>query len=252
MSLTLKVGCCGFPVSMSTYFSKLRLVEVQNTFYKIVKESTLKKWREKAPKDFEFTIKAFQGITHDITSPTWRKSNISDYKRLLGKVGSLRLTDEVLSFWDYTLKAAKLLSSNIILIQLPRGFKDSEESIKTANRFFTCIKRDDIRIAVELRGWSSTSRGDLCKAHNLIDVVDPLIDKPAYFEDTLYFRLHGRYERGRIVYNHRYSQNELKRLLRIIEEYEKMGVKEVYILFNNINMFNDAQQFIKMLTTSQH
>ena len=30
----VKVGCCGFPVSMKRYFQEFRVVEVQKTFYK--------------------------------------------------------------------------------------------------------------------------------------------------------------------------------------------------------------------------
>jgi uncharacterized protein YecE (DUF72 family) len=57
------------------------LVEIQSTFYEIpARIETVKKWREEAPRDFEFTIKAFQVITHDSKSPT--------YKRLKRKFGN--------------------------------------------------------------------------------------------------------------------------------------------------------------------
>jgi uncharacterized protein YecE (DUF72 family) len=53
-----KVGCCGFREARAKYFRKFPLVEVQQTFYEPPKPSTLKSWREEAPEDFEFSLKA--------------------------------------------------------------------------------------------------------------------------------------------------------------------------------------------------
>ncbi len=36
----VKVGCCGFPGSRKDYFSQFKLVEVQQTFYKMPKLKT--------------------------------------------------------------------------------------------------------------------------------------------------------------------------------------------------------------------
>jgi len=245
MSVKLKVGCCGFPTSMSRYFSEFKLVEIQATFYRIIWDKTLKRWRESAPNDFEFTVKAFQGITHDVNSPTWRKSNIKEYKSLKDKVGYLRPTSEVLSFWSETLKAAKILRSNIILIQLPRSFRDTKENINNASNFFEKITRGDIRISIELRGWSKTSRKALCEEYDLIDVVDPFGDSPAYVGDVLYFRLHGKYTGTKIIYNYRYSTEELKSLKEIVIKYFEEGVKRIYVLFNNSYMYEDAKRFMR-------
>ena len=42
-----------------------RLVEVQQTFYEPPRDGTMRRWRALAPVDFEFTIKAWQLVTHD-------------------------------------------------------------------------------------------------------------------------------------------------------------------------------------------
>ncbi|RLI79276.1 DUF72 domain-containing protein, partial [Archaeoglobales archaeon] len=44
----IKVGCCGFPVSMKKYFDNLKLVEVQKTFYKPPEIKTAERWRKNA------------------------------------------------------------------------------------------------------------------------------------------------------------------------------------------------------------
>src|SRR5436190_1106257 len=74
----VKIGCCGFRSSRESYYELLQAVEVQHTFYQPPQISTLKKWRKEAPAEFEFTLKAWQLITHQSSSPTYKR-----LKRLL-------------------------------------------------------------------------------------------------------------------------------------------------------------------------
>lgn len=53
------VGCCGFPVNKKEYFKNFEVVEIQQTFYQPPEKiETIKKWREEAPSNFEYTLKA--------------------------------------------------------------------------------------------------------------------------------------------------------------------------------------------------
>jgi uncharacterized protein YecE (DUF72 family) len=60
----ITIGCAGFPTSMVKYFESFNLVELNTTFYQYPKDKTVEDWRKKAPKDFEFTVKAHQDISH--------------------------------------------------------------------------------------------------------------------------------------------------------------------------------------------
>jgi len=113
----IKVGTCGFPISRKKYYEEFNVVEINSTFYSIPDIEWVKKIRNEAPENFEFTFKAFQGITHDVNSFTWRKSKIKNYKELKGKVGYLRNTKEVFEFWEKQEEIANILRSNIIVIQ---------------------------------------------------------------------------------------------------------------------------------------
>jgi len=62
---------------MSRYFSEFSIVELQSTFYKLPMVKTAEKWRSQAPEGFEFTLKAWQGVTHPSESPTWKRSGLS-------------------------------------------------------------------------------------------------------------------------------------------------------------------------------
>jgi uncharacterized protein YecE (DUF72 family) len=68
------------------------VVEVQHTFYEPPAEAVLARWRTQAPASFEFTIKAWQVVTHESNSPTYRrlKRPLPDSAR--GQVGAFRTT----------------------------------------------------------------------------------------------------------------------------------------------------------------
>lgn len=203
----IHVGTCGFCEAREKYFKDFDAVEVQQTFYKVLQEKTLERWRKKAPEEFTFSIKAFQGVTHPSNSPTWRRSNVKPSKN----VGLLRPTNEVLHYWRITLKEAKVLGARFILIQLPRSFKEGEESFENAEKFFNAIDRGDFEIGVELRGWSEKGVKRFVREFDVIDVTDPLLRIPLHKGSVNYYRLHGKYEGGKIIYNHSYSDEELKR-----------------------------------------
>ena len=107
----IKIGCCGFAKGKKEYFKHFKLVEIQQTFYRILPENTLKRWRQEAPDDFEFSVKAFQGITHPVTSPTWRRSGL----KLKGdeRYGNLQPSKEVMESWEITRRVCDILKARL-------------------------------------------------------------------------------------------------------------------------------------------
>ena len=233
-------GTCGFCEARRRYFEEFQTVEIQATFYRLLKESTLKRWRSEAPNGFVFSIKAFQGITHPARSPTWRRSNVKPGR----DAGLLKPTDEVFGYWKITLKEAKILNAGFILIQLPRSFKESEESFDNAEKFFSMTDREDFEIAVELRGWSEEGIKRFVREFDLIDVTDPLIRKPLHRGEINYYRLHGTYEKGRIIYRHKYTDEELEKIAKRVKEWNR---KKSYVYFNNAYMRDDAKRFMELI-----
>ena len=71
--MTMEVGLCGFSMAQSKYALHFPVVEVQHTFYQPPAAATLDRWRAAMPAAFEFTIKAWQLITHSGSSPTYRR-----------------------------------------------------------------------------------------------------------------------------------------------------------------------------------
>lgn len=226
----MKVGCCGFPEAMRKYFQTFEVVEVQKTFYEPPEVETLKRWRAQAPENFEFTVKAWQVITHPPTSPTYRRAT---YKPK--GCGHFKPVKEVFNAWEKMKEVSKALRSRIILFQCPASFKQEKENIKNIYEFFRSISRSkDQSFIWEPRGkWSKNVIRDICGDLKLIHCVDPFKNKQAAGRFS-YFRLHG--IGG---YNYKYTCNELKEL------FPKCNPSS-YVLFNNIYMLENALEFKRM------
>ena len=249
MNILVKVGCCGFPGGMNKYFEQFKVVEVQRTFYKPPKDTTVEKWREKAPNDFEFTIKAWQVITHPSSSPTYRKAGLSLSANEAELVGFFKPSDVVFNAWQVIYRICKILESRICIFQTPTSFKPTDENIQNMKEFFKKIERGNLVLGWEPRGpsWSNDIVKELCKSLNLIHVVDPFNMPPSIYTNVLYFRLHGA-PPGKKLYSYKYTESDFVRLHQMLHEIrDNHNVKEIYIMFNNIYMRDDALAFIEYL-----
>jgi uncharacterized protein YecE (DUF72 family) len=101
MEAEIKVGCCGFTVSQREYFKLFNHIEIQQTFYQLPRLQTAEKWRQIAPTGFEFTIKAWQLITHEATSPTYRRLGKKVPASEADRYGRFRPTWEVVEAWNH-------------------------------------------------------------------------------------------------------------------------------------------------------
>ncbi len=74
-------------------------------------------------------------------------------------------------------------------------------------------------------------------------VTDPLRLLVPFEQKTNYFRLHG-FGKG-MMYSYRFSDEELKKVMQTAIDISEKG--DVYVMFNNTYMFEDALRFKKML-----
>ncbi|MEM2924432.1 MAG: DUF72 domain-containing protein [Methanocellales archaeon] len=238
--MKLKVGCCGFPKGRKQYYQHFNIVELQSTFYSLPELELVKKWRAEAPSDFEFTVKGSQLITHSPESPTYRRVKLEIGEKDRGKYGLFKPTPEVFNAWEQTRKICEVLKARIVVLQTPASFTPSEENLANMHSFFSSIEKGSLEIALELRGkWESSVIKQLCEKYDLIHCVDPFASQPIHLKQTLYFRLHGS-PPGKKMYSYKYSENDLRLLQLKIKSYMD---KEIYCMFNNIAMWDDALRF---------
>jgi uncharacterized protein YecE (DUF72 family) len=237
MRRVLKIGCCGFRLSRAEYFLRFPVVEVQQTFYQPPQLATLQRWREEAPADFEFTLKAWQLITHDGGSPTYRriKRELTEEER--ETCGSFRPTEIVREAWNVTRACAETLGAKRVLFQCPARFKPTTANVGNLRQFFSTVERGRFVFMWEPRGeWSRELISELCRELDLVHVVDPLVERTVTPE-RCYFRLHVR-RGGR---NH-YEDEELTELYSMLPR----GTTS-YVLFNNVRMADDATRFQRLV-----
>jgi uncharacterized protein YecE (DUF72 family) len=236
----IKIGCCGFRSSRESYFPLLPAVEVQHTFYQPPQISTLEKWRREAPPVFEFTLKAWQLITHQSSSPTYRRLKRQLTEEEKAGAGSFRPSRIVDEAWEVTRECAHALGAKALVFQCPASFRPSEENIKNLRKFFLKRKRGGLAFCWEPRGgWSRETIKGLCEELDLWHVVDPFAERTVTPE-RCYFRLHGR--KG---WRYKYEDGELEELSSMLPE-----DAESYVFFNNIEMQDDALRFKEIVETN--
>jgi uncharacterized protein YecE (DUF72 family) len=236
MKSDVKIGTCGFRTNKTEYAELLSAVEVQQTFYQPTQISTLQRWREAVPPEFEFTVKAWQLITHEGKSPTYKrlKKILTDAER--EEAGRFQPTAIVKEAWETTLACAKVLQAKTILFQCPASFKPFEENIANLEQFFSGIERGNFNFVWEPRGgWDENIIKRICEKHDLWHVVDPFAAKTVTPEKC-YYRLHGRGG-----WRYEYEADELEDLTAILPKN-----KPAYVFFNNIRMTEDAIKFQEM------
>ena len=236
--MELKVGCCGFPQARRVYYKTFPLVEIQKTFYQLPRVKTSLNWRHEAPAHFEFTLKAWQLITHRPSSPTYRHLQHPIPEKQREAYGSFRPTPEIFQAWKETLDVAKALEAEIVVFQSPSSFGPGPKNMQQMRDFFGSIERDTLKLAWEPRGhWEPEEAGRICRELDLLHVVDPFNCREKS-GSVIYWRLNG--TGG---YRHRYTDQELSKLVTVLRKSKK---KKAYVLFNNINMWEDSQRFMEL------
>lgn len=235
----VRTGSCGFRLSRVEYTRLLSAVEIQQTFYQPPQVKTLERWRSEAPADFEFAVKAWQLITHQSGSPTYRRLR----RKLTGaekeEAGFFKPTAIVREAWRTTLDCALAVQARTVLFQCPASFTPTQINLKQMEKFFNAIERGGLQFAWEPRGeWQPEVIRDLCRRLDLWHVVDPFVARTVT-PDRCYFRLHGR--KG---WRYRYEDEELEELAAMLPENEL-----AYVFFNNIGMTEDAIRFQEIVNS---
>jgi len=212
---------------MKKYFENLSLVELNSTFYQYPRPETVENWRKKVPQNFEFTVKAHQYITHK---------------------AKMKVNNTTIQSFEQMKQICKLLHSKVLLFQTPASFKP--EKLADAEELFKKLNRENLILKWETRGsaWKTkqvrTKLAKTLKEVNVGHVTDPFIGLPTYVSKIAYFRLHGL---GKRMYYYQYSNEELAKLKELVSSFEKK-VKDVYVLFNNLSMLEDATRFSEYLS----
>lgn len=117
------------------YGERFRTVEINNSFYRMPKESALEAWTAEVPEDFKFVLKAPQRITH--------------FQRLVNSEDSV----------EYLLRVAGVMQARLgpLLFQLPPNMKKDLPRLEK----FLALLRSPYRAAFEFRHPSWFEKNDV-------------------------------------------------------------------------------------------
>ena len=235
------VGVCGFPEARVRLYRDLDLVEVQRTFYQPPAPETAARWRAEAPPGFVFTLKAWQLVTHEPASPTYRRLRERLPPRALAECGGLRWNRTTRMAWARTLEVAAALEARAVVVQTPARFGPTAANLRRLRRFFTEAPRAGLRMVFEPRGagWEDALLRALAAELDLVIAVDPFLRPPPARRGLRYLRLHGR---PAYRYRYRYTDEDLRALAAIV------GGGPACVLFNNLHMAGDARRFRALLS----
>jgi uncharacterized protein YecE (DUF72 family) len=211
------------------YVQLFNAVEINSTFYRIPQLSTVQKWRREADAlnlKFEFTVKAYQGITH-----------------------LHRFSAESVPLFNQVKEICLALRASVLLFQSPASFRPTDVYVKAMRSFFEEVERDDLVLVWEPRGkWYDDPSliAEICDECGLVHCVDPFRNDALAFGEAKigYFRLHGF---GRpSMYHYDFSEEELHRLhstLRSLRE----SLRHIYVFFNNVSCYRNGLEFMELL-----
>lgn len=211
---------------LTYYASHFNSIEINSSFYKIPRASTVANWSNSVSENFRFTFKLWKEITH--------AKNLNFNK------------EDIIAFFE-SINAVND-KKGCLLIQFPPGI--GRAYALQLDRLLSFIKESDPaqdwKIAVEFRNnsWYEEEIYELLDFHKATLVIHdipksatPLRDQKSSF---LYLRFHG--PTGN--YRDSYSEDFLREYALLLNEWVEEG-KSVYAYFNNT--MGDAFDNLKML-----
>jgi uncharacterized protein YecE (DUF72 family) len=219
-----RIGCSGFLYDswrgtfypeilnqkrwLSFYVEKFDTVELNVTFYRLLKKEAFERWYKETPANFSFSLKGSRFITHT------------------KKLKEIELP--LLTFFNTTTPLMEKLE--VVLWQLPPNFK---ANIKNLEDFIESIKLYPVRHVFEFRhkSWISSKILKLLSSANIaVCMADwpDFINEVPLTADFVYIRRHGDFG----TYATNYTPEKLKEDAKRIKDYLKLG-KDVYLYFNN-------------------
>ncbi|OGP65165.1 MAG: hypothetical protein A2169_09225 [Deltaproteobacteria bacterium RBG_13_47_9] len=257
----IKIGTSGFsfpdwkgvvyPVGirerdMLSFYEKelgFNALEVNFTYYTLPSPKSFVAMSQKTSKGFEFVVKSFKGMTHEIRDKETGKivNNQETFKKFKDSLAPL-------------IEDGKL---TCVLAQFPYGFFPHRESLSYLERFKG--EMEDIPLVFEFRNqtWVREQTFHFLeeKGVGFCIVDEPKLPKlmpylPRATSEMGYFRFHGRNRNWfnvptSVRYDYLYSEGELKEFLPDIRDISKKTVKTL-VFFNNCHAGSAAKNAAQM------
>ena len=224
---------------LQDYSAHFPVVELDTAFYAIPSIKNSLKWLKETPDNFQFVVKAYQGMTGHLRGEL-------PYESL----------DEMFEAYRQSIQPYKEQGKlSMVLAQFPPWFKCDAENVEYLMKIREELK--DFEVAIEFRhqSWYSPNLKEktmqFLRAHNFHHTVcdEPQVGEgcvpivPIATSDKVLIRLHGRNTYGwinpgdsekwrEVRYLYDYNKEELSSIYGYTEQLH-IEAKDVVVLFNN-------------------
>ena len=200
---------------LKAYSEVFNFVEVNSTVYEYPDTKTVERWRRTVPKDFVFSVRCHQDLTHRI---------------------GLKPVDEAYGIFSQMLTYCGILRAPYLVIETPQSYVMSKENVGVAKDFLTSVNLRGTRIAWEIRAPKTPEIRDLMRELNIVQSVDLSTEEPSLSSDVVYSRLFGK---GK----HNIYQFTDEELVEIGNRISKSNPRIAALSYHGLRMNTDAARF---------
>ena len=205
--------------ALRAYSEIFNFVEVNSTFYEYPTVQTVERWRKTVPKDFTFSVRCHQDLTH--------------------KIG-LKPVDEAYEVFYKIRTYAEILQTPFLVLETPSVY----EADKDARDFLSSLNMVGVTLVWEYRAQMTPQVTNLMLHFNIIQSVDLSKQKPSFSLDVTYSRLFGKGQHN--IYQ--FTDDEL---IEIQHQAEETQSKQVILAYHGLRMNSDALRFQQHLETGK-
>jgi uncharacterized protein YecE (DUF72 family) len=209
--------------SLKAYSEVFNFAEVNYTFYEYPKIRTVEGWRKTVPKDFTFSVRCHQDLTHRI---------------------GLRPVDEAYPVIGQMITYCRILDSPFLVLETPASYILDNSSLVAAKDFLASVSLKGVRLVWEIRAPTTEQVTALMRDFNIIRCVDISTTKPSDWSDVGYSRLFGKGE-------HNIYQFTDEELLEIDKNASESKAKVVALSYHGARMHTDAIRFAQYKKTGK-
>jgi uncharacterized protein YecE (DUF72 family) len=209
--------------SLKTYSEVFNFVEVNYTFYEYPSTQTVERWRKTVPKDFVFSVRCHQDLTHRI-----------------GLVSTPRAYEVFFQMRSY----CDILNSPYLVLETPAKYEITQRNVKDVEDFLSSINLEGVKLVWEYRAPITQTFIDLMQNYGIIQCVDLSRQIPSYNLDVTYSRLFGKGQHN--IYQ--FTDDELAE---IDQQARDTNSKTVVLSYHGARMNSDAIRFSHYKSTGK-
>jgi len=201
--------------SLKAYSEFFDSVEVNNTFYEYPRAQMVERWRRIVPKDFTFTVRCHQDLTHQI---------------------GLKPVGQAYEVFSRMIRICRMLEAPFLHLLTPAYYVFNDDKISQAKDFFSSISLNGVRLAWEARCPITTKMTSLFRDLEIVHSVDLSRENLSGESDVIYTRLFGKGKHN--IYQ--FTDDELKKIDRKVVD---AAVRMAIITWHGVRMNTDAARF---------